>query len=296
MANYNPNIYIVIPVFNRLDTTRECLESLRLQSYRYFHVVVVDDGSTDGTADFIGKYYPEISLLKGDGQLWWTGATNLAVEYALKFAGESDYILTLNNDTLLPTHYLETIISLARETPNGLIGSIALDYNRRDVRVNAGVRVDWFSARFTKINLIPGEETDSFYSVSFLSGRGTLIPVRVFERIGLYDARAFPHYAADYDFSLRAKRVGYTLVLHPRCYLYSKTNLTGISNLYNKVSFMNWLKSFSSIRSSNNLKIRIRFGLRHPPILCRPTFIVCDLLRITLGTLRNQVKNMLKPV
>jgi GT2 family glycosyltransferase len=186
------------------------------------------------------------------------------------------------------------MMSLGGQAPNALIGSIALDYNQRDVRVNAGVKVCWFSARYRKLNLTAGEIGDSFYSVSFLSGRGTLIPVRIFKRIGLFDADTFPHYAADYDFSLRAKQIGYALVLHPRCYLYSKTNLTGVSNIYNKVSFMDWLKSFSSIRSSNNLKIRLRFGLRHPPPLCRPTFILCDLLRVTLGTFRNQIRNLAK--
>jgi GT2 family glycosyltransferase len=256
--------------------------------------VIIDDGSTDGTAEFIRENYPEVDLLSGDGQLWWTGATNLGVTHTLTVARETDYVLTLNNDTVLPTYYLEIMMSLAGQAPNALIGSIALDNNRRDVRVNAGVRVSWFSARYTKINLSPGEVTDSFYSVSFLSGRGTLIPVRVFKRIGLYDARTFPHYAADYDFSLRAKRAGNALLLHPRCYLYSKTHLTGISNIHEKVSFSAWLNSFRSIKSSNNLRIRLRFGLRHAPLHCRPTFVICDFFRIILGTFRNQIRNLVR--
>jgi GT2 family glycosyltransferase len=292
MSQNFADVYIVIPVHNRLDATRECLDSLREQTYQRFHVIVVDDGSTDGTAEFIRENYRDITVLKGDGQLWWTGATNLGVEYALKVANETDYILTLNNDTVLPSNYLDIMMFLASDVPNALIGSIALDYNRRGVRVNAGVKVCWFSARYRKINLVAGDVSDSFYAVSFLSGRGTLIPVRIFKKIGLFDADTFPHYAADYDFSLRAKQVGCALVLHPRCYLYSKTNLTGVSNIHNKLSFMEWLKSFNSIRSSNNLKIRLRFGLRHPPLLCRPTFIACDFVRVILGTFRNQLRNL----
>jgi GT2 family glycosyltransferase len=293
---HQPAIYIVIPVHNRLEATRECLDSIDRQTCRDFHVVLVDDGSTDGTADYIGENYPDIVILRGDGNLWWTGATNLGVGYALQCCRESDYILTLNNDTLLPPAYLETMLFLAREAPRTLIGSIARDYHRRDVSVDEGVAIRWFSAKRIKLKA-PSQDNGSslFYAVFALTGRGTLIPVSVFRELGLYDAQSFPHYAADYDFSLRARKAGYDLLLHPKCYLYSRTDLTGISNLRNKVSFAAWLRSFNSIKSPNNLKIRLRFGLRHPPPLCRPTYIVCDLLRITMGTFRNQIRNALTP-
>jgi GT2 family glycosyltransferase len=292
VTDLTPQVYVVIPVHNRLGATKECLESLRDQIYQWFHIVIVDDGSDDGTADFLQEHYPGITILKGDGQLWWTGATNLGVEYALTVAGRKDYILTLNNDTVLPTDYLETMMSLSRQAPTALIGSIALDSDRRTLVVDEGIRIGWFSAKFTKIKSTSENRVRSFYTVSVLPGRGTLIPARTFRDIGLFDAKNFPHYAADYDFSLRARKAGYTLLLHPDCYLYSKTKLTGISNIYSKVSFTAWLKSFSSIKSPNNLKIRLRFGLRHPPIFCRPTYIVCDLLRVTLGTFRNQIRNL----
>ena len=284
-------IYIIIPVHNRLDATRECLESLRKQTCGDFKVVLVDDGSTDGTSDFINENYPEVILLKGDGSLWWTGATNLGVEHVLQYAREKDHILTLNNDTFVPPDYIATLVSLAQKEPNALIGSIAFDYNRRDVPVSEGVRIDWLSAKYTKIKHSPDAQPQSFYPVTVLSGRGTLIPARVFRQIGSYDAENFPHYAADYDLSLRAHHQGHPLLLHPACYLFARTDLTGISNVHAKISFSAWLKSFGSIKSSNNLKIRLKFGLRHPPLLFRPIFILCDLCRVFLGTFRNQMRN-----
>jgi len=288
-------IYIVIPVHNRLDTTRECLESISCQTYTHFRVVLADDGSTDGTCDYVRKAHPDVVVLEGDGNLWWTSATNLGVRYALQNASENDCILTLNNDTILPPAYLETIISLSRQVPNGLIGSIAVDYDQKDVVIDGGLKINWFSAKFRKLNVLSRNGTEpSFYKVSALPGRGTLIPKHVFDKIGLYDARTFPHYGADYDFSLRAYRAGFALVLHPSCHLYTKTKLTGISNVHRKISMREWLQSFSSIKSPNNLEIRLRFGLRHAPLLCRPSFILCDLLRVTLGTLRNQIRNIVR--
>jgi len=232
-----------------------------------------------------------VTVLTGDGKLWWTGATNLGVRRALKDCRQDDYVLTLNNDTVLPADYLETIVILARRAPEALVGSIARDYNRRDVIIDGGVRIRWFSAKFKKITISSTNAEDSFYSVSVLPGRGTLIPISAFQRIGLYDKKNFPHYAADYDFSLRAGNAGYELLLHPKCYLYSRTDLTGISNVHNKVSFSMWLKSFGSLKSPNNLQVRFRFGLRHAPVLCRPSFILFDVVRLLVGTLRNQLRN-----
>lgn len=70
-------IYIIIPVHNRKHFTRECLLSLRKQTFQNFKVIVVNDGSSDGTGEMIEKEFSDVILLKGDGNLWWTGATNL---------------------------------------------------------------------------------------------------------------------------------------------------------------------------------------------------------------------------
>ena len=69
-------VYIVIPCFNRKKLTRGCLQALENQTYKDFKVIVVDDGSTDGTANMITREFPETILLFGDGNLFWTGATN----------------------------------------------------------------------------------------------------------------------------------------------------------------------------------------------------------------------------
>ena len=91
-------LFIVIPVFNRKNFTKECLLSLQTQSRKDFSVVVVDDGSTDGTAQMLEKEFPEIIVVKSDGNLFWTAATNLGIQIALEKG--ATYVMTLNNDTL----------------------------------------------------------------------------------------------------------------------------------------------------------------------------------------------------
>src|ERR1044071_9943972 len=93
-----PAIYIIIPVHNRLEATRRCLESLRNQMFTRFQILLVDDGSTDGTSEFVKENYPDVMLLTGDGNLWWTGAINLGIRYALLRGSANDAVLVINND------------------------------------------------------------------------------------------------------------------------------------------------------------------------------------------------------
>ena len=73
MQNNSKSLFIVIPVHNRKHFTRDCLLSLRKQTFQNFTIIVIDDGSSDGTGEMIQKEFPEVVLLHGDGNLWWTG-------------------------------------------------------------------------------------------------------------------------------------------------------------------------------------------------------------------------------
>ena len=144
-------IYIIIPVHNRMEFTRQCLNSLTQQTYRKFKIIVIDDGSSDGTSDMIQKEFPEVVLLNGDGNLWWTGATNLGIEYVLEQADQDGYILTLNNDTVVRSDYIQTLLNSAAKYPRSLIGSISVSNEDHSTIVDGGVRVNWLTAKYTNL-------------------------------------------------------------------------------------------------------------------------------------------------
>ena len=78
------NIYVLIPVFNRLCCTKTIIKCLRRQTYKkYLKVYVVNDGSTDGTENWLNEQ-PDIVTLKGDGSLFWSGAINLGLKNIVK--------------------------------------------------------------------------------------------------------------------------------------------------------------------------------------------------------------------
>jgi GT2 family glycosyltransferase len=286
-------IFVIIPVHNRKKYTRNCLLSLRAQTIQDFTVVVVDDGSSDGTGEMIQEEFPEVVLLRGDGNLWWTGAINLGVEYALAQAGQDDYILTLNNDTVVRRNYIQTLLNSASKYPRSLIRSISVSDEDESVVVDAGVRINWLTAKYT--NLADGRgyndilrEGSLIQKTDVLPGRGTLIPIKVFQKIGLYDFKRLPHYGADYEFSRRANMNGYELLINYEAVVISDVKMTGLNNRVSKLGWSDLIRSFFSIRSANNLMQRWRFAR----LCCAgwrfPVFYVCDVGRVIIGSLLYQ--------
>ncbi len=100
-------LYIVTPVFNRRDFTYNYLKSLSNQTFKDFKVIIVDDGSSDGTSKMITEQFPDIILLKKEGDLWWSESTNIGVKHAIGL--DATRILTMNDDTLLEPNLIEKL-------------------------------------------------------------------------------------------------------------------------------------------------------------------------------------------
>ena len=73
-AGAQPEVYVVIPVYNRLTFTLACLNGLHEQTYAPLHIIVVDGGSDDGTPEVVRRHFPHVVLLQDERPLWWGGA------------------------------------------------------------------------------------------------------------------------------------------------------------------------------------------------------------------------------
>ena len=129
-------ISIVIPVHNGLDYTKKCLKSLfvTINESRYrndIKIIIVDDGSTDGTAQWIYKNYNSIKILHGDGNLWWSKAMNMGAKYALKH--KTEYLLIINNDNIFTNDFIEKLVSFAKKTDFKIVGSKILDLKTKKI-------------------------------------------------------------------------------------------------------------------------------------------------------------------
>ncbi|RTQ48954.1 glycosyltransferase family 2 protein [Hymenobacter gummosus] len=265
-------LYIVIPVFNRLAYTRACLDALRRQTNQQFRTVVVDDGSTDGTAEALARDYPEVTVLPGTGQLFWTAGVNLGLRYAL---GEgADRLMTMNNDVEAAPDFVARMLHWAARQPEALLGALELDIKTQQP-VYGGEQFSWLTHRSRELlPLLAPPQQRGLHAVSYLPGRGLLIPARVVAAIGLFDEKRLPHYLADYDYTTVARRHGFPVYLNYDARLLTYPEESGQEQTRKQRTLRGYAEHLFGIRGGGNLRNFTHFALKNCPPLLLPTFLL----------------------
>lgn len=247
---------------------------------------MVDDGSTDLTPALVRAKFPQTILLKGDGNLWWTGATNVGIRYALQnsISPSKDFVLMLNNDLTVEPDYVQSLLAVYEQYHPCLIGSVSLDQAQPDRVDWAGVRWNPYTAKFRYLAKKPGlsyqrlASEQSVLATDLLTGRGMLVPLIAFHQVGLPDAKRFPQYAADGDFSYRASQYGYKLLVSLPSKVFSHVTETGLGFQYNRPSYSLFFQSLKSIKSPTNLRVRYYWAMKNSKL--KIGYFLLDFLRI----------------
>ncbi|PVY41329.1 glycosyltransferase family 2 protein [Pontibacter virosus] len=256
-------ISIVIPVFNRKEYTRECLQSLGKQTDQRFKVIIVDDGSTDGTEDMLREEFPEVEVLKGSGSLFWTAGVNMGIRHALKQGTE--LIMTMNNDVITDERLIEKMYYWHEQKPEALLGALELDANTQQP-IFGGERLNWLLNTIEEVlPTLSKDEQKGLHAVTHLPGRGLLIPRAVIEKIGLFDQDRFPHYIADYDYTHTARRAGFELYVNYDAKLLTYPEESGERQIRSQKSFKNYYKHLFDLKGGGNLRDFTRFTLKNCP-------------------------------
>lgn len=207
-------ISIVIPVRNRQKITKKILEQLSVQINQINYeetifVIVVDDGSTDGTQELIKNNFPSVHLIEGDGSLWWTGAIVKGMEYAIKNLNP-DYFVWLNDDICLDVNFIFnlTYICNSYKYKETIVGGIVRNINYPDWIVYSGSEKG-----FKPISNINRFSSVEEIEVEVLCGNIVVIPRGITDQIGLPNAERLRHHGGDYEYIMRAKKAGFKAVL-----------------------------------------------------------------------------------
>ena len=259
-----PEVAVVIPIHNGSDLTARCLASIRASSVSPSQVIVVDDGSTDGSADVIRKGFPEVVVLRGSGSLWWSASMNAGARRA--FADGASHVLSLNNDCVMSQQSLEMLCRRAASAEVGLICSKVRNWPEDGRLISAGGAIDWWlRGPFLRgAGEIDDGRFDSVALVDWVPGMGVLIPRECYESVGGYDSRRFPHYMGDIDFALRVKNRGYSLYYEPASLIWNDKTQTGLAT-HDLHSLREVWRVLFHRRSKYNLPENLPFYYRHCP-------------------------------
>jgi len=252
-------IFISIPVHNRIELTLSCLKSIYEQDYKHFQVIICDDGSTDNSASVIKKNYPDTVVLEGDGNLWWTGGINLCIGKALELAHDEDYIYTLNNDTVLQKDTLTSLMS--HSSGDMIISSINVFHNEPHRIERSAFIESKLTRRLVSVSRWgePVGGRTGIMPVSTCSGKGVLIPVNIFRKIGLYNQAKLPHYHADIEFVYRAKQNGWKVMMSFDSKVLSHQELSGLGTVTSSPDVKEFARSFFNIRSTHHLRSLVNY-------------------------------------
>jgi len=249
-SQVNKMVYALIPAKDRYEYTKECIESFLKQKYKNIQIIVIDDGSVDGTPEKLAKGFPSVKVIKGDGNLWCMGAFAKGVDYVKEIAKDGDFILTQNQDAYFGNDFVSQLVGVSEINDRAIVGSINLSTKtKKAIYHNHIIRGGVF-----RPNLLTGELPSTIDSDT-LNTRGTLFPIEVFEKINNFSP-LFPHYAGDYEIACRAKKNGFKLLVSTEAICYSWDGNVGLAkriSMKKKKTLKDMFDLFFSRRSSSNV-------------------------------------------
>jgi len=222
MANL-PQVTIIVLNWNGLDDTLDCLESLGQLDYQGYEVVVVDNGSVDGSVPVIRERFPGVTIVENGENLGYAGGNNVGLRYAM--AQRADYALLLNNDTVVDPAFLRILVDTMEAEPAvGIAGPTIYYHQHPDVIWSAGGSIDWRRGSTRMVGLDEqdvGQFGKKPREVDFITGCALLARMKAVEEASELDERFFMYYE-ETEWCVRIARAGYRIIHVPQAKIWHK--------------------------------------------------------------------------
>lgn len=202
------SVTAMLTCYNRKEYTVSCLKTLVEGNPNIsFRFIVTDDNSSDGTVEAIQQLGYHVTILSGDGQLFWNGGMYKALEYALQQKDKTDYYMLVNDDVVFIPGAIERLVERQKNAPEQkqavIVGATA---DKSGNTSYGGTRL--LSKHFAKFALI--EPSKEYMRCDTFNGNCVLLPQHVFFQVGNVDP-VYRHSMSDYDYGMTIKRMGFVL-------------------------------------------------------------------------------------
>ncbi len=241
-------VFVVVLNYNGADDTIACVRSLQVITGQNLEIVLVDNASTDDSADRLRRAFPRLTLLQSPTNTGYAGGNNLGIRHALEAGAE--YIMIMNNDVVVTPGFPGPMVEVLQNDPSAGVVTCKVFYNDRPTVVFAGAgRFNrWICTGMNKGGYLERRtKNDRPGYADFIPGVLFLARREVFETAGLFDERYFMYFE-DVEFSRRVVsryRVAYT----PHATAYHKsgggTAVRNYTSLYNYYHTRNRLLTFA---------------------------------------------------
>ena len=214
--NADKKIAIIIINWKKYDLTLNCIDSVLKSSYKNFKIILIDNEAQNSFPDEINKS-EQIKIIKNENNEGFSKANNQGIKYSIKHG--FDYVLLLNNDTLIKNDLIDSLIQQSSTLNQEIIQPLILNYDGSKIW-NAGGKINNFFGTFQTHK--KGKSFKNFkrneHFTDWFTGCCVLIKVEIFNHVGYFDERFFAYYE-DVDYSIRLKKMGYSIALMTNSYL-----------------------------------------------------------------------------
>lgn len=212
-----PKTFVVIPNWNGLDFIADCLKSLLKQTVD-LKIIVVDNGSIDGSTEVIEKNFKQVELIKLPKNIGFAGGVNVGIKKALE--KEAEYILLFNNDAVADNYWAEQLVESAEiNRQTGIITGKFMRMDKKHLDSTGDFYSVWGLPYPRGRNEIDNGQYDNQLEVFGASGGASLYRAEMLKEIGLFDEDFFAYYE-DVDISFRAQLAGWKVLYEPKAIAY----------------------------------------------------------------------------
>lgn len=209
------SVAVVVLNWNGMDDTLRCLRSLEAVGGDAPYVIVVDNGSIDGSCAAIRAAHPDVRLIETGTNLGYAEGNNVGLRVAIALGYR--YVMLLNNDTVVDTDAISKLLERMEAEPDiGIVGPVICYLTEPDLVWSAGGFIDWRSGHIatTHVGATTAELPEQPWETDHVTGCCLLIRTAALAKAGLLDGRFFMYYE-ETEWCVRIARQGYRIVVVP---------------------------------------------------------------------------------